>query len=196
MHPLETKKLKLLSVNNGQLLDLKNKAETFVYKEVKDFNQTLRIFGLCGAGFFSKHHKRISFSFRDWLILAWVGEWVMGRALWVVGCASLVVRRACMIAHSHSRRLLLVEFKDPIFLYMTLCIHEKVSPIKFHKANLSAKYILPGPLPFSCMLLAHSWVLNEKHMRPRNHFWLKENSEIIAAFISPSMSEKTFQYVC
>ena len=61
---LKTKKLKLLSVNNGQLLDLKNKAETFVYKEVKDFNQTLRLFGLCGAGFFSKHHKRISFSFR------------------------------------------------------------------------------------------------------------------------------------
>ena len=45
-----------------------------------------------------------------------------------VGSGSCVVRRAsCVIAHASSRRLLLVEFKDPIFLYTTLRIHEKVS---------------------------------------------------------------------
>ena len=61
---------------------------------------------------------------------------------------------------------MLVEFKGPVFLYTTLRIHEKVSPIKFSKTNLSVKYVLPGPLPFSCMLLAN-WVLNEMHKRPR-----------------------------
>ena len=91
----------------------------------------------------------------------WRG-WV-GSALWVVGRGSWVVRRAsCVIAHASLTRLLLVEFKDTVFLYTTLRIHEKVSPIKISKANLSVKYVLfagyvlPGPLPFSRMLLAHS----------------------------------------
>ena len=91
-------------------------------------------------------------------------SWVVGRASWVV-CralvprASCVVRRgSCVIAPASSRRLLLVEFKGAVFLYTTLRIHEKVFPIKFSKANLSAKYFLPCPVPFSRMLLAHSLV--------------------------------------
>ena len=76
---------------------------------------------------------------------------------WWVGSGSCVVRRAsCVIAHASSRRLLLVEFKETVFLYTTLHIDEKVSPIKFSKANLSAKYFLPGPLLFSRMLLVRS----------------------------------------
>ena len=95
----------------------------------------------------------------------WRG-WV-GSALWVVGRGSCVVRRAsCVIAHASLTRLLLVGFKDTVFLYTTLRIHEKVSPIKISKANLWAKYVLPGPHPFSIMFLAHC-VLNEMHMRPR-----------------------------
>ena len=68
--------------------------------------------------------------------------------------------------------------------------------MKFSKANLSAKYVLPGPLPFSHMLLARSEFLMKCTCVQENQFWLKENSKIIAAFISHSMSlEKTFQYV-
>jgi len=71
---------------------------------------------------------------------SWVvrrGSWVVRRASCFVRRASWVVRRAsCVKAHASSRRLLLVEFKGPVFLYTTLCIHEKVSPIKFSKANL------------------------------------------------------------
>jgi len=79
---------------------------------------------------------------------------------WLIGVGGWVVRRgSCVIAHASSRRLLLLT------LYTTLRIHEKVSAIKFSKANLSAKYVLPGPLPFSRMLLAHSAFL--MHMRPR-----------------------------
>ena len=106
----------------------------------------------------------------------------MGRGSCLVGCAS------CVIAHASSKRLLLVKFKGPVFLYTTLRIHEKVSPIKFGKANLSAKYVLPGPLPFSRMLLAHSAFLMKCTCVQENHFGLKENSKIIAAFISHSMS--------
>ena len=76
----------------------------------------------------------------------WVG-WVVDRA-------------SCVIGYASSRRLLLVEFKGTVFLYTTLRIYEKVSPIKFSKANLSAEYVLPGPLPFYCMFLAHSFEHN------------------------------------
>ena len=79
----------------------------------------------------------------DWLI--GVGGWVVGRA-W------------CVIAPASSRRLLVVEFKGAVFLYATLRIHENVSPGRFSEANLSAKYFLTGPLPFSRMLLTHSLV--------------------------------------
>ena len=74
-----------------------------------------------------------------------VGVWVVGRASWVVGRASCVA--SCVIAHASYRR---------IFLYTTLRIHENVFPMKFSKANFSAKYVLPGHLPFPPMLLAHS----------------------------------------
>ena len=125
----------------------------------------------------------------------WRG-WV-GSALWVVGRGSCVVRRAsCVIVHASLTRLLLVEFKDTVFLYTTLRIHEKVSPIKISKANLSAKYVLPGPLPFSLMFLAHSAFLMKCTCVQENHFRLKENSKIIAAFVLHSISlEKNFQYV-
>ena len=95
-----------------------------------------------------------------------------------------------VIAYASSRRLLLVEFIGPVFLYTTIRIHEKVSPIKFSKANLSAKYVLLGPLPFSRMLLAHSVFLMKCTCVQENHFRLKENSKIIAAFTSHSMSLK------
>ena len=90
----------------------------------------------------------------------------MGLASWVVGCASYFVRRASCVVRDSSylfeETLAHVEFKGTVFLYTTLHIHEKVSPIKISKANLSVKYVLfagyvlPGPLPFSRMLLAHS----------------------------------------
>ena len=108
-----------------------------------------------------------------------------------MGCASWVVRHGSWFvrdSHASSRRLLLVEFKGRVFLYTTLRIHENVPPIKFSKANLSAKYVLPGPLPFSRMLLAHSAFLMKCTCVQENHFRLKENSKIIAAFISHSMS--------
>ena len=124
----------------------------------------------------------------------WRG-WV-GSALWVVGRGSWVVRRAsCVIVHASLTRLLLVEFKDTVFLYTTLRIHEKVSPIKISKANLSPKYVLPGPHPFSLLFLAHC-VLMKCTCVQENHFRLKENSKIIAAFVLLSISlEKNFQYV-
>ena len=122
--------------------------------------------------------------------MAWVGgKCVVGRGSWVVRRAS------CVIAHASLTRLLLVEFKDTVFLYTTLRIHEKVSPIKISKANLSAKYVLPGPHPFSLLFLAHC-VLMKCTCVQENHFRLKENSKIIAAFVLHSISlEKNFQYV-
>ena len=101
--------------------------------------------------------------------------------------ASCVVRRAsCVVAHASSRRLLLVEFEGTVFLYATLRVHEKVSPIKFSKANLSAKYVFPGPLPFS-----RSAFLMKCTCVQENHFRLKENCKIIAK----CLCKKTFQYV-
>ena len=124
---------------------------------------------------------------RDWLID--VGGWVVRRGSWVVRRASCVVRRkSCAITHASLTRLSLVEFKDTIFLYTTLCIHEKFSPIKISKANLSAKYVLPRPLPFSLMFLAHSAFLMKCTCVQENHFRLKENSKIIAAFVLHSIS--------
>ena len=79
-------------------------------------------------------------------------DWLIGEGGWVVG------RGLCVIAHASSRRLLFIEFKGTVFLYTTLRIHGKVSLIKFSKADLSAKYFLPSPLLFSCILLAHSLV--------------------------------------
>ena len=119
----------------------------------------------------------------------------MGRASWAVRHASWVVSASCVIAHASSRRLLLVEFEGSVFLYTTLRIHEKVSPIKFSKANLSAKYVFPGPLPFSRMLLAHSAFLIKCTCVQENHFRLKENSKIIAAFVSLCRCKKTFKFV-
>ena len=120
-------------------------------------------------------------------------SWVVGLGLCVVGRASWVVRDSlCLI----EKTILLLEFKGRVFLYTTLRIHEKVSPIKFSKANLSAKYVLPGPLPFSRMLLAHSAFLIKCTCVQENHFRLKENSKLIAAYMSHSMSlEKNLQYV-
>ena len=98
----------------------------------------------------------------SWVVRRW--SCIVSRGSCVVGCVSCVstsrvVRRgSCVIAPASSRRLLLVEFKGAVFLYTTLRIHEKVFPIKFSKANLSAKYFLPCPVPFSRMLLAHSLV--------------------------------------
>ena len=90
----------------------------------------------------------------------------MGRASCVLGSALCVVRRASCVVRDSSylfeETLAHVEFKGTVSLYTTLRIHEKVSPIKISKANLSVKYVLfagyvlPGPLPFSRMLLAHS----------------------------------------
>ena len=89
-------------------------------------------------------------------------DWVEGRGSWVVRRASCVVRRASrVIAYASSNRLLLVEFKGPVILYTTLRIHEKVSPIKFSKANMS-----------SCMLLAHSAFLMKCTCVRENHFRL------------------------
>ena len=83
----------------------------------------------------------------------------MGRASWVVRCASCVVRDS---SYLFEETLAHVEFKGTVSLYTTLRIHEKVSPIKISKANLSVKYVLfagyvlPSPLPCSLVLLAHS----------------------------------------
>ena len=83
---------------------------------------------------------------------SWVvgrGSCVVGRASWVVRRASCVVRRAScvltVIAYASSNRLLLVDFKGPVFLYTTLRIHEKVSPIKFSKANMSSPVLSHFP---------------------------------------------------
>ena len=77
------------------------------------------------------------------------GSWVVGRGSCVVGRASCVVRRAScvltVIAYASSNRLLLVDFKGPVFLYTTLRIHEKVSPIKFSKANMSSPVLSHFP---------------------------------------------------
>ena len=73
----------------------------------------------------------------------------MRRGPCAVRRGSSVRRASCVVAHASSRRLFLVEFEGTVFLYATLRVHEKVSPIKFSKANLSAKYVFPGPLPFS-----------------------------------------------
>ena len=87
----------------------------------------------------------------DWVVgrASWVvdrGSWVVGRGSWVVGRGSCVVRRASrVIAYASSNRLLLVEFKDPVILYTTLRIHEKVSPIKFSKANMSSPVLSHFP---------------------------------------------------
>ena len=113
----------------------------------------------------------------------------MGLGSYVVRRASCVVRRtSCAITHASLTRLSLVEFKDTVFLYTTLRIHGKFSPIKISKANLSAKYVLPGPLPFSLMFLAHSAFLMKCTCVQENHFRLKENSKIIAAFVLHSIS--------
>ena len=88
---------------------------------------------------------------------------------------------SCVIGYASSRRLLLVEFKGTVFLYTTLRIYEKVSPIKFRKTNLSAEFVRPGPLPFNRMLLAHSAFVMKCTCVQENHFRLKENSKIIAA---------------
>ena len=117
----------------------------------------------------------------------WVGSGscVVRRASWVVRCASCVVRDS---SYLFEETLAHVEFKGTVSLYTTLRIHEKVSPIKISKANLSAKYVLPGPLPFSLMFLAHSAFLMKCTCVQENHFRLKENSKIIAAFVLHSIS--------
>ena len=133
-------------------------------------------------------------NWRGWVVGR--GSCVLGSALCIVLRASCVVRRAsyvvrrtsCAITHASLTRLSLVEFKDTVFLYTTLRIHGKVSPIKISKANLSAKYVLPGPLPFSLMFLAHSAFLMKCTCVQENHFRLKENSKIIAAFVLHSIS--------
>ena len=73
-------------------------------------------------------------------------NWLYFRWDWSIGVGGWVVRddRSCFVDSGSSRRLLLEELR----IYRTLHIHEKVSPIKFNKANLSAKYVLSGPLPF------------------------------------------------
>ena len=119
-----------------------------------------------------------------------MGGWVVGRGSWVVCRVSLVCdNKSCFVDGGSSRRLLLVEFKGTVFLFTTLHIHVKVSPINFSKAKLSAKYVLPaGPLPCSRMLLAHSAFLLKCTCVQGNHFRLNKNSKIIAAFVSHSMS--------
>ena len=68
---------------------------------------------------------------------------VARRASGVARRASGVARRASrVIAHASLKRLLLVEIKGPVFLYTTLRVHEKVSPIKFSKANMSSSRTL------------------------------------------------------
>ena len=116
--------------------------------------------------------------------------WVVGRGSWVVRDSS------CQYARASSRRLLLVEFKGTVFLYTTLCIHEKVSPINSGKPILSAKYVLPAPLPFSHMLLTHFAFVMKCTCVPKNHLRLKENSKIIAAFLPHSTSLEKNLTVC
>ena len=83
----------------------------------------------------------------DWVVGR--ASLVVGRGLWVVGRGSCVVRRAScvltVIAYASSNRLLIVEFKGPVFFYTTLRIHEKVSPIKFSKANMSSPVLSHFP---------------------------------------------------
>ena len=83
----------------------------------------------------------------DWVVGR--ASLVVGRGLWVVRRGSCVVRRAScvltVIAYASSNRLFLVEFKGPVFLYTTLRIHEKVSPIKFSKANMSSPVLSHFP---------------------------------------------------
>ena len=47
----------------ADLLNQKSKAETFVYKQVKDLNYTLQIFGLHGACFFPNMLNVVLFTF-------------------------------------------------------------------------------------------------------------------------------------
>ena len=72
---------------------------------------------------------------------------------------------SCFVDSGFSGRLLLVEFKGTAFLYTSLHNYENVSPIESSRANLTAKYVLPGPLPFSRMLLKF-YVNGQKLPRP------------------------------
>ena len=120
----------------------------------------------------------------------WRG-WV-GRAPCFVGRGSWVVRdnRSCFVDSGFSRRLLLVEFKGTVFLYTSLHIYEKVSSVKSSGANLSAKYVLSGSLPFSRNCSSHTrCVLNEMHKRPRKPLPVKKKKNsliLIRAFVSNS----------
>ena len=68
-------------------------------------------------------------NWRGWVVVR--GSCVLGSGLCIVLRASWVVGRAsCVIAHASLTRLLLVEFEDTVFLYTTLRIYEKFSPIK------------------------------------------------------------------
>ena len=105
----------------------------------------------------------------------WRG-WV-GRASCFVCRGSWVVRdnRSCFVDSGFSRRLLFVELKGTVFLYTSLHIYEKVSSVKSSGANLSAKYVLSGSLPFSRNCSSHTLcVLNEMHKRPRKPLPVKK----------------------
>ena len=123
------------------------------------FFKTLRLFRVRFCLLYIYRAFDIMLGRRDWLI--GVDGWVVGRASCVLGSALCVVRRASCVVRNSS-----YLFEETL-AHTTLRIHEKVSPIKISKANLSVKYVLfagyvlPGPLPFSRMFLAHSafWVL-------------------------------------
>ena len=126
-----------------------------------------------------------------------MGGWVMGRASWVVRRGSCVVsRESCLIGHASSRRLLLVEFKGTVFLYTTLRICEKVSPIKFSNSKLIREMCPPRSSPIFPHAPRTLCVLNECTWVQENHFRLKENSKILAAFDSHSMSLEKNLPIC
>ena len=102
-----------------------------------------------------------------------MGRWVLGRGACVVGD-----NRSRFVDSSSWRRLLLVEFKGTVILHMTLHIHEKVSPIKFSKENVSAK-CLPRVSPIFTHAPCAFCVFTEIHMRLRKPLPV---SKIIAAF--------------
>ena len=111
----------------------------------------------------------------DWLI--GVGRWVVAHGSCALLRGSWVVRdnRSCFVDSGFSRRLLLVEFKGTVFLYTSLHIYEKVCSVKSSGANLSAKYVLSGSLPFSRNCSSHTLcVLNEMHKRPRKPLPVKK----------------------
>ena len=90
-------------------------------------------------------------NWRGWVVVR--GSCVLGSGLCIVLRASWVVGRAsCVIAHASLTRLLLVEFKDTVFLYTTLRIYEKIFSDKNQLSKFISEICSPRSSPiFPCV---------------------------------------------